>query len=144
MKPGDLRLVSFDEVLSLDERAPSDPAEYPTHDFATHDDEFRAQQQKVERLTPITTKSSPNCWPCSIGMTTKPIESVGSFALSQFFASAKGASAKGASARGRAHARPVIYSAAREPHQLRRLPLSLRLSGLAPDWRRHPPAEEKP
>jgi hypothetical protein len=50
MKPGDLRLVSADGVVSLDERAPSDPADYPTHDFATHDDEFRAQQQKIERL----------------------------------------------------------------------------------------------
>jgi hypothetical protein len=44
MKPGDPTSKAGDELLSLDRRAPSDPAEYP------HDDEFLAQQQKIERL----------------------------------------------------------------------------------------------
>jgi hypothetical protein len=43
MKSGDLELVSADELVSLD--APSDPAE-----LATLDDEFRAQQEKIDRL----------------------------------------------------------------------------------------------
>jgi|HubBroStandDraft_2_1064218.scaffolds.fasta_scaffold3001478_1 hypothetical protein len=45
MKPGDLELVPADERLSLDEGAPLDPA-----DSAMHDEEFRAQRQKIQRL----------------------------------------------------------------------------------------------
>lgn len=44
MKSGDLTLVPADE-LSLDEQALSEPAEP-----AAHDDEFRAQQHRIERL----------------------------------------------------------------------------------------------
>jgi hypothetical protein len=40
MKPGDLETIPADELWLLDEGAPSVP----------HDDEFRAQQQKSERL----------------------------------------------------------------------------------------------
>jgi hypothetical protein len=45
MKSGDLRLVSDGDVLTL-ERPASDSTE-----SATHDDEFRVQQQKIQRLT---------------------------------------------------------------------------------------------
>jgi hypothetical protein len=45
MNPGNPTSVDGDELLSLDPRAPSDPAEYPTHE-----DEFHLQQQKIERL----------------------------------------------------------------------------------------------
>ena len=44
MKPGDPTSMAGDEVLSLDERAPFDPAEDPHHD------EFHAQQQRIARL----------------------------------------------------------------------------------------------
>ena len=45
MKPGDPKSMSVDELLLLDEQAPSAPAEP-----ATYDDAFRVQQQKFERL----------------------------------------------------------------------------------------------
>ena len=45
MKPGDPTSLAGDELLSLDKRTPSDPAEYPKLD-----DEFQLQQQKIERL----------------------------------------------------------------------------------------------
>jgi hypothetical protein len=45
MKPGDIETLSRDELVSFDERAAFDPTE-----TATHDDAFRAQQQKTERL----------------------------------------------------------------------------------------------
>jgi hypothetical protein len=45
MKPGDSETMTMDESLPLDARALSDSAE-----FATHDDEFRTQQQKIDRL----------------------------------------------------------------------------------------------
>ena len=45
MKSGDLDSMSVDELFSLDERAPLDPA-----GSAALDDEFHAQQQKFERL----------------------------------------------------------------------------------------------
>jgi hypothetical protein len=45
MKPGDSETMTVDELRPLDKRVLSDPAL-----SATHDDEFRAQQQKSERL----------------------------------------------------------------------------------------------
>jgi hypothetical protein len=45
MNPGDPETMTMDELRPLDEQALSDPAE-----SATHDDEFRAQQQKIDRL----------------------------------------------------------------------------------------------
>ena len=45
MKPGDPESTSADELFLLDEQTPSAPAEP-----ATHDDAFRVQQQKIERL----------------------------------------------------------------------------------------------
>ena len=45
MKPVDLETMTVEEPWSLDERALSDPA-----GSATHDDEFYAQRQKIERL----------------------------------------------------------------------------------------------
>ena len=45
MKSGDLDSMPVDELFSLDERAPLDPA-----GSAVLDDEFHAQQQKFERL----------------------------------------------------------------------------------------------
>jgi hypothetical protein len=45
MKSGDLALVPRDELMTL-ERVPSDPAE-----VAAYDDEFRVQQQKIQRLS---------------------------------------------------------------------------------------------
>jgi hypothetical protein len=45
MNPGDPETMTLDELRPLDERALSDPTE-----SAIHDDEFRVQQQKIERL----------------------------------------------------------------------------------------------
>ena len=45
MKPGDSETMTVDELRPVDERAPSISAE-----SATHDDEFRVQRQKTERL----------------------------------------------------------------------------------------------
>jgi hypothetical protein len=45
MKPGHLTLVPAGECLSIDEQASIDPAE-----IAPHEEEFREQQQKIQRL----------------------------------------------------------------------------------------------
>ena len=45
MNPGDTKSMSMEGLLSLDDRAPLDPAE-----SATHDETFCAQQQKIQRL----------------------------------------------------------------------------------------------
>jgi hypothetical protein len=45
MNPDDPDTMTMDELRPLDEQALSDPAE-----SATLDDEFRAQQQKIDRL----------------------------------------------------------------------------------------------
>jgi len=45
MKSGDLETIAADELWLLDEGAPSAPVEP-----VPHDDEFRALQQKSERL----------------------------------------------------------------------------------------------
>jgi hypothetical protein len=45
MKSGDLETIAADELWILDEGAPSAPVEP-----VPHDDEFRALQQKSERL----------------------------------------------------------------------------------------------
>jgi hypothetical protein len=45
MNPDDPDTMTLDEARPLDERTLSDPAE-----SATYDDEFRVQQQKIERL----------------------------------------------------------------------------------------------
>jgi hypothetical protein len=45
MNPDDPDTMTMDKPRPLDERVLSDPTE-----FAIHDDEFRVQQQKIERL----------------------------------------------------------------------------------------------
>ena len=45
MKPGHLTLVSADEPLAIDEQAPIDQTE-----IAPHEEAFREQQQKIQRL----------------------------------------------------------------------------------------------
>jgi hypothetical protein len=45
MNPDDPDTMTLDETRPLDEPALSDPAE-----FAIHEDEFRTQQEKIERL----------------------------------------------------------------------------------------------
>jgi hypothetical protein len=45
MNPDDPDTMTMDELRPLDKQALSDPAE-----SAIHDDEFRTQQQKIERL----------------------------------------------------------------------------------------------
>ena len=45
MKPGNIESMPTAELFSLDDRAPLNPAER-----AALDDEFAAQQQKIERL----------------------------------------------------------------------------------------------
>jgi nitrate reductase assembly molybdenum cofactor insertion protein NarJ len=50
MTSGNLRLVADGDALTL-ERPASDPAEFATRDFETHDDAFAVQQQRIQRLT---------------------------------------------------------------------------------------------
>jgi hypothetical protein len=45
MRPGNLKSLPVDQLWSPDEQTPSDQAEP-----ATRDGEFRAQQQKIQRL----------------------------------------------------------------------------------------------